>query len=245
VDRAVALDPRSAEVRAALGFVLLSCHLDASGAEAELRRAVAINPSYVLAHCWLGWALICQGQMEKAIEAFGRAQELDPLSPYVQAGAGHVLMLADRHQEAVAQLEKAAEIDADYLLTLFALGGARVRLGRHEEGVSALERAALLAGRASFYLAWLGWAYACAGRRTDAEALLRELQERTRTEYVAPPFFAMIHAGLGEPDRAFLWLERGYAERNGLMMWLRWPVWSSLRSDPRYGELLKRLGLAG
>jgi Flp pilus assembly protein TadD len=223
----------------------MGCDLDATRAEAELRRAVAINPSHVIAHCWLGWALICSGQTEKAFVVFRRAQELDPLSPYVQAAAGHVLMLAGHHQEAVAQFEKAADIDTDFLLTLYGLGGARVSLGRPEEGVSALERAALLAGRTSFYLAWLGWGYGCAGRRSDAEALLRELQQRSREEYVAPPFFGAIHAGLGELDRAFEWLEQGYAERNGAMMWLRWPVWNSLRGDPRYSELMRRLGLGG
>jgi len=108
-----------------------------------------------------------------------------------------------------------------------------------------LERAALLAGRTSFYLAWLEWGYGCAGRRAEAEALLRELRERTKTEYVAPPFFAAIHAGLDELDQAFEWLEQGYAERNALMVLLRWPVWSSLQSDARYRVLEKRLGFAG
>ena len=116
-------------------------------------------------------------------------------------------------------------------------------LGRHEEGVSALERAAVLAGRSSFFLGWLGWAYACAGRRADAEALLRELQGRGTTEYVAPPFLGAIHAALGEVDQAFECLERGFAERNAIMMWFRWPLWDSLRTDPRYGQLMKRLGL--
>ena len=116
-------------------------------------------------------------------------------------------------------------------------------LGRHEEGVSALERAAVLAGRSSFFLGWLGWAYGCAGRRADAEALLRELQERGTREYVAPPFLGGIHAALGEVDQAFECLERGFTERNAIMMWFRWPLYASLRTDPRYGELMKRLGL--
>jgi tetratricopeptide (TPR) repeat protein len=156
-----------------------------------------------------------------------------------------MLLIAGRHREAVEQFEKAAEIDADYLLTLFGLGGARVNLGRHGEGVRTLERAALLAGRTSFYLAWLGWGYACAGRRAEAEGLLRELGERSKTEYVAPPFFAAIHAGLDEPEPAFEWLDRGLAERNAVMALLRWPPWSSLQSDPRYRDLEKRLGLGG
>jgi len=245
VDRALALDPRSAEVRAALGYVSWGCDLDAARGEAELRRSLEINPSHALTHCWLGWVVSHTGQVEQAIAASRRAQELDPLSPYVQAVAGHMLLIAGRHQEAVAQLEKAAEIDGDYLLTLSGLGGARVALGRHTEGVNTLERAALMAGRTSFYLAWLGWGYGCAGRRTDAEALLHELRERTKTEYVAPPFFAAIHAGLDEPDQAFEWLERGLTERNAAMVLLRWPMWSSLRVDPRYRALEKRLGLGG
>lgn len=180
------------------------------------------------------------GQTENAIAASRRAQELDPLSPYVPAVAGHMLLIAGRHQEAVAQLGKAADIDADFLLTLSGLGGARLALGRHTEGVSTLERAALLAGRTSFCLAWLGWSYGCAGRRTDAEAVLREPHE---DGVRGASFFAAIHTGLNEPDQAFEWLERGYAERNAMMVLLRWPVWSSLQSDARYRELEKRLGL--
>ena len=245
VARAAALDPRAADVRAALGYVSWGCDLDWARGEAELQRALEINPSHVHAHCWLGLVIGHTGRTEQSIAASRRAQELDPLSPYVQALAGHMLLIAGRHQEAVEQFEKAAEIDADYLLTLFGLGGARVNLGRHGEGVRTLERAALLAGRTSFYLAWLGWGYACAGRRAEAEGLLRELRERSKTEYVAPPFFAAIHAGLDEPEPAFEWLDRGLAERNAVMALLRWPPWSSLQSDPRYRDLEKRLGLGG
>jgi serine/threonine-protein kinase len=243
VGRAVALDPDQSEVRTALGLVSLCCDFDATRAEVELRRAVALNPSHVLAQCWVGWVLACSGRIDDAIASFARAQELDPLSPYVQAAAAHALLLAGEYQGALVQFEKAAEIDADFLLTLYGLGGALVSLGRHDEGVRTLERAALLAGRASFYLAWLGWGYACAGRSSEANAVLRELQERTKTEYVAPPFCAAIEAALGAPDQAFAWLERGFAERNGVMMWFRWPLWSSLQTDRRYGDLMKRLRL--
>jgi len=243
VERAVALDPDQAEVCMALGLVSFCCDFDAVRAEAELRRAVALNPSHVLARCWVGWVLACSGRTDDAIASFRRAQELDPLSPYVQAVSGHAFLLAGRHREALAQFERAADIDADYLLTLYSLGGALVSLGRHQEGVSVLERAALLAGRASFYLAWLGWGYARAGRVPEAEAVLRELRERAGSEYVAPLFVAAIEAALGSAERAVEGLERGYAERNALMMWLRWPLWSSLQSAPRYGALMKQLRL--
>jgi eukaryotic-like serine/threonine-protein kinase len=241
--RAVALDPDLVEVRTAGGLVSLCCDFDTAGAEAELRRAVAINPSHVLSQCWLGWVLACSGQPDAAVASYGRAQDLDPLSPYVQAAAGHALLLAGRHEAALAQFQRAAEIDADFLLTLYGLGGALVVLGRYEEGLGALERAALLAGRASFYLAWLGWAHARAGQVSRAETILGELQQRATVEYVAPPFLAAIEAALGAAERALEGLERGYAERNGVMMWLRWPLWGSLRPDPRYGTLMKRLQL--
>jgi len=243
VERAAALDPDQADVRTALGLVSFCCDFDAVRAEAELRRAVAINPSHVLAQCWVGWVLACSGRPEDSLASFRRAQELDPLSPYVQAAAGHALMLAGQPQEALEQFEKAAEIDADFLLALYGLGGAQIGLGRHAEGVNALERAAVLAGRASFYLAWLGWGYACAGRAAEANAVLGELEERAKSEYVAPPLIAAIEAALGAHDRALESLERGYAERNAVIMWLRWPLWSSLEGDPRYAELMKRLGL--
>jgi serine/threonine protein kinase/tetratricopeptide (TPR) repeat protein len=243
VQRAVALASDDAEVRTALGIVGLCCDFDPVRSEAELRRAVTLNPSHVIAQCYLGFALACSGQGDEALVAFRRAQELDPLSPYVQAATGHAFLLGGRLPEAENQFEKAKDIDADFLLSLFGLAGARVALGHHEGGVSALERAAVLAGRSSFFLGWLGWAYGCAGRRADAEALLRELQERGTTEYVAPPFLGAIHAALGEVDQAFECLERGFAERNAIMMWFKWPLYTSLRTDSRYGELMKRLGL--
>ncbi len=243
VERALALEPDQAEVRTALGLVSLCCEFDTTRAESELRRAVAINPHHVLAQCWVGWVLACSGRTDDAVESFRRAQKLDPLSPYVLAAAGHALLLAGQHAGALTQFEQATDIDADFLLSLYGLGAALVSLGRHEEGLRVLDRAALLAGRAPFYLAWLGWGYARAGRSSEAGAVLRELQKKANHEYVAPPFFAAIEAALGAPDRAFEWLERGYAERNAVLIWFRWPLWSSLRTDPRYGDLLRRLRL--
>lgn len=240
IGRAASLDPGSVEVLAALGHVSFG-GLDAARGEAQLRQALAVNPSHVLAHIWLGWVLMHDGRAEEAIGLLQHAQELDPLSPYVQAAMGHALLLAHRPKEAAAQLKMALELDASFLLTLYGLGAAQVQLGRHEEGIRVLERAALRGGRAPYYLAWLGWGYGSAGRRADAGALLRELHEWAKTKYVAPAFLSAIHAALGELDRAFEWLEQGREQGNATMMLLRWPPWSPLHDDARYRQLEERL----
>lgn len=123
------------------------------------------------------------------------------------------------------------------------LGGAYAASSRHEEAIAILERAATLSDRASFYLGWLGWAYGMATRRAEAQQVLDELNERAQHTYVAPTNMAVVSSGLGDSDQCMEWLETGYRGRDPMMVWLRFPTFDNVRSDPGFQDLLRRMNL--
>ena len=243
VEQALAIDDSMAEAHAALGMKRYYLDWDWPDAERELKRGLELNSSYVLAYCWYAYLLAAQGRHDGSVDAARRAQELDPLSPFVNTVAGIVLLAAARNQEAIEELGKAVEIEGDFLLALYTLGAAYSRCSRHDEAVALIERAATVAGRGPFVLGWLGWAYGAAGRRADAGALLQELSARAERDYVAPPFFAWILSALDRNDEAFEYLEKAYEERHPFLAFHMIPTYDHLRSDSRYHQLLQRMKL--
>ena len=168
------------------------------------------------------------------------AQALEPVSPYVSATLVNVLMLDGRHTEVLGEIERARDLAPDSLQVLWNSGAAYVRAGLPDQAVAVLERAATLANRDTYYLGWLGWAYAVAHQRALAESTLDELHARARTMYVAPVFRAWILGALGRIDEAFDLLEQAYQERSPLLPWLVYPVYDSLRHDARLRDLSGR-----
>ncbi len=245
--RALELDPNLAEAHASLGFVRRFYDWEWSSAEREFRDAVRLSPGYATGHRWYGQLLSGLGRHEEAITEARRALELDPLSVIIHTAVGDVLFYARRYDEAIEAYRKALELDPDFLAGHSDLARALESCGRIDEAIRHYERAVALAGNTVADPS-IGLANACAvaGRRQEALDVLEELKARRDRQYVSPWGLASIYARLGETGFALEWLERAYDEHDSTLVWLKvHPRFDPLRSEPRFLELLKRLGLEG
>ena len=244
-ERALSSDDELAEGHLALGLVKLIYDWDSSEGKRRILRALALNPNNAVAHSWYALYLVCTGHDDdEADRVRERAQELEPLSAYIDAMAGVALVMQHRHEEAIRECNKALAIDPGYLVALYAIGCAYTRVGRHEEAISVHEKAASITDHAPFYLGFLGSAYGAAGRDEEARRVLAELEQRAATGYVPPLSLAWVLGGLGEVDRAFVELERAYQERSGFLTYPKLTPFDPLRSDPRFRAHVERMNLA-
>jgi serine/threonine protein kinase/Tfp pilus assembly protein PilF len=242
-ERAVALAPGFAEVHAALGLYAAWLAFDWVTAEREFKAAIEANPSYALAYIWYGMLLATLSRHDEAIALATLAQEIDPLSPYANTALGLAHVQAGLRKEALPALEESINIDADFLYSLWVLGSTYGALGRHEEALAVLEKAVTLSGRGSYYLSWLGWAYGVAGRKSEAEKILDELTAGCSNEDIQPVLLMQIYSGVGDLDSAFEWLEKSVVRGDPAASFLGFPPMDSLREDPRFDGIRKRLGL--
>ena len=243
IQRALALDPELAEVRAAVALKHTFLDWDWQGAEREFRAAIEANPSYVLAYIWFSMALSWTERYDEGLTMAGRAVELDPLSPYAHSALGLSLLSAGRGEEALDALHQAIEIDSDYLLTLWVLTATHGALGRFDEAVAVAERAVVISERSSYYLGWLGWAYGLAGSREEAERILAELTSKPEGEYIGPMGVVQVHLGLGHLEEAFTWLDKAVTVGDPLATLLTLPFMDPLRGDPRFQKIRERVGI--
>jgi len=244
VQNAIRLDDTLGEAHATLGLVLNDLEWDWAGAEREYRRAIALNPGYAPAHQWYGIWLACQGRREEALREVRRAQELDPLCLIFRASAVYVQTRAP--DEGIAQARQALELDPNFMPAHAFLAEYYSLQGRHSEALAAIQRALELSGRAPSELGSFGVYCARAGMNEEARQVLRELESLSTRRYVSPVEFAYVHAALGEKDAAFAWLERAYEQRDPYLTDAKvYPGLDPLRDDPRFDDLLRRMGLKG
>ncbi|HEX2713824.1 MAG TPA: protein kinase, partial [Candidatus Acidoferrales bacterium] len=242
--KALELDDTVAEAHNALAEVKEDHDWDWPGAESEFRRAVELNPGYAAAHQWYGELLGRLGRHEEALAEIKRAQQLDPLSLIINTVNGVILQMAGRDDLAIEQLRKTLEIDPSFAHAHYFLGRVYVRKGAFAEAIPEFQRAITLSPNITQYKAGLGYAYARAGKSAEARKLLSELKEYSKRRYVSWLDLATIYAGLGEKDQAFASLEKAYEQREPLLIEARVePLFDPLRSDPRFADLLRRLGL--
>jgi TolB-like protein/Tfp pilus assembly protein PilF len=242
VNRALAINDRVGDAHRARGFALLFCADYAPRLAADaFERSIALDPTSGLSHIWFAWPT-WPGREQVAIAAARRAQELDPLNPYVHSLAGAIYDAYGRGGEGLREFDKAFEIDPNYLVGLYLGGGVYSRLGRDEEALRLFARGVEVSGRASFYLSYYAWALARAGRMKEARVELAELESRAHTEYVQHLHLAIVYSALGEMDRAFELLELGRRAHNGWIGCPRMPMFENFRKDPRYAEHLRRTG---
>jgi eukaryotic-like serine/threonine-protein kinase len=239
--RALEIDDRLAEAHTALGMAKHSFEWDWAGAEREYRRAIELNPGYAAAHDWYGFFLALMGRSEEAVRELERAVELDPLSPAFRSDLGEVLRLGRRFDAAIENNQKAIEIDQKFWLAHMLLAAAYANKGDFRTAQEALER-----GRAvenDMLLSVLeAQILAGAGQIDRARKLARELEDLAKRAPVPAAFMAQIYGALGDKDRAFQWLEKSYQEREAFMPFLKVdPGFDSLRSDPRFGDFLRRM----
>jgi serine/threonine protein kinase/tetratricopeptide (TPR) repeat protein len=243
--KALALDDSLAEPHAALAYVKTVYDWDWPGAEWEFKRAIELNPNYPTAYHWYSLYLGAVGRPDEGIAEVKRAQEADPLSPTINTTAGVVFYNARRYDQAVEQLHKVLETDPNFPTAHLWLGQAYEQVGRGEEAIVELQKAVGLYGGEPAELGLRGHVYASAGRRAEAQRMLAELKDLSNRRYVAPFDIALVYAGLGEKRQALEWLERAYEDHSYRLTWIKcWPQFDSLRGDPRFQDLLRRMGLA-
>jgi eukaryotic-like serine/threonine-protein kinase len=242
--KALELDDTLAEAHTSLAFIRLNYDWDWSGAEREFKRAIELNPNYDNAHHWYSHYLMAMGRTEESLTESNRAMELDQLGLIINVHLGWHYLFAHQYELAAEQFKKTLELDPNFGLAYWYLGQAYVQKGVYHEAETELRRAKDLLKENVIVIAELGRAYAVSGNRAEANRVLDELKELSKRSYVSGYHIALIHAALGEKDRAFEWLEAAYKERSDLLSYLKVdPRVDNLRSDPRFGDFLRRIGL--
>jgi tetratricopeptide (TPR) repeat protein len=242
--RAIEIDDTMAQAHASLGYVKLSYEWDWPGAEEQFQRAIACNPASITAHHWYGHYLFAMGRLEEAARQMRHALELEPLSVPSNVAIGWALYYARKYDEAIAQHRKTLEIAPDLPLVWYELGLAHLNQRRYGEALALAERACELSGGEAAAVTLLGHLYARMGRHADAYRQLERLQEISTRQYVPALYTAFIHTGEANLDEAFAWLERAYEERSHYLIYLAVePALDDLRPDPRYTDLMRRVGL--
>jgi serine/threonine protein kinase/Flp pilus assembly protein TadD len=239
--KAIELDESLADAHYALAN-LKTYAWEWAAAEAEYKRAIELNPNLALAHRWYASYLRLMGRHEQALAEIRRARELDPLSLGVSATVGYILFSARQYDQAIEELKKTLEMDRDYSYTHLFLGFTYAAKGMHAEAIAAYQEAIRLGLDSPSTQIHLGAAYARAGDRERAQAILTRLQ--TGEEYVSPGQLATLYVAQGEREQAFAALEKAYEAHDLQLQYLGVdPALDPLRSDPRFQDLMRRVGL--
>jgi serine/threonine-protein kinase len=240
---ALKIDERLAEAHASLGRVKSFYDWDWTGAEAEFKRAIELKPSLSTAHHYYSILLRDVGRVDDAIAEASRALELDPVSLIISTNLGDTYYYAGQFDQAIAQHRKTILLDATFPPVHLYLGRALEQKGRFEDSIAEFQKARSLAGKGPYALGDLAHAYALSGRRGDAARLLGEMVERLRRGESLQAEIALVHLALGDRDQAFRYLEEAYKARSGLNDLEVDPRFASLHEDPRFHDLLVRMGL--
>ena len=242
--RAIEIDTSLSECHASLALVRFWCDWNWEEAEQEFLRAIELNPSYISAHQWYAAFLNTQGRFEEAQAVQKSARELDPFSLISNMNVADPFFFSRQYDRAAKQLVAVLEQEPRFFPALFQLGRVYVQMGLYAEAIAAFEHALQLS-RQQEVLSALAHAYALAGRTDEARIILDDMTNDRMGRYVASPMVARIHLGLGEFETALDWLQKGLEERSYWMVFMKVdPVYDSIRTHPRFGELLKLGGLA-
>ena len=243
--RALAIDESDAGAHLSMAIVTHWYVWNWAAAEKEFKRAIELSPNNSDAHSYYSWFLAPMGRHDQSIAEAKRAQQADPLSGFAAFGVGAALVFARRWDPAIEQLHRAIEIDPNFWFGHCFLGRAYEQKGKLPEAIVEFQRAVQLEKDNAETWSGLGHAYALSGNRAEAQKILDHLKEVSAHSWVAPYNFAVIHAGLGHKDQAFALLDQAYKDRSYYL-----PTYlatdarmDSLRSDPRFGELNRRVGL--
>jgi eukaryotic-like serine/threonine-protein kinase len=243
--KALQRDDTLAEAHADMGMILFWYDYDWNAADRELRRAIELKPNSADAHADYGWELTLAGRVNEGVAESKRAVELDPLSVEVNETAGQNLYFAHQYDQAIEQLSKTLEMDPNYWVARMFLGAAYEAKGDLARAVAECKKARDAEPSIPWPLAELGHAYALAGRRGDAENVLRELERWSKRSYVPAYNFAEVYIGLGDKDQALAMLEKAYADRSMALTFVTADQeFDSLHSDPRFRDLVRHIGLS-
>jgi adenylate cyclase len=242
--KALQFDPDLGEAHAPLAAALWLHDWQWQEAQKEFKRCLELNPTYPTANHWYAEYVMTMGRHAEAIAIIKNSQTLDPLSLIINVAIGRDYYLARRYDEALEHLLQTVELDPNYPVTYWVLGLLYMTTGRCELAIAAGEKAMNLSGGSPLMRAALAHSYGKAGRPKEALQILEDLTKLAKHKYVAPHFFAGIHIGLGENDRALEYLEKSYEEHSHWLIYLHIdPSMDDLRNDPRFQDLLRRVGL--
>ncbi len=234
--KAIALDDTLAEPHASLAFIAETHEWDWPTAEREYKRALELNPGYAAGHNWYAGYLMYVGRFEEGIAEAKRARDLDPLS----------LPVNNALAEALEQLQKTLEMDPHFAPAHQTLGWAYLNMGKNEQAIQEFQQALQLSGTGDTdRMLDLGFAYAAVGKREEARKILAKLKKLHEQGLVPSGSIAILYGALGELDKAFAWLEKAYEEHDPELTYLKVPArrFEPLRHDPRFQDLLRRMGL--
>ena len=243
-NRALSINENLAEAHTALAFVKYRYHLKWAEGEQHFKRAIELNPNYATAHQWYSSFLAASGRLEESVVQARTAHELEPFSLTIYSDLIRNLYYAGRLDEARKESLKLMEMDREFARAHYELGLVLEEQGLFEEAVAEFRQALKKAPDNVAVLTALGHAQALAGKRSDAEKVLARLQELSKQQYVSPFQSAVVYAGLNDRKLALDWLEKSREERFNWLPFIKVdPVFKNLRSDARFVELSKTLGL--
>jgi TolB-like protein/Flp pilus assembly protein TadD len=245
VSKALEFDSMLAEAHTSLAFILQSYEWNWLEAEIEYKRAIELDPAYATASHWYAQLLGAMGRDVEAIAESERAARLDPLSLPITASLGLVYLVLREYEKAEVQCLKAIEMDSNFAMARSVLASVYIQEGMYDKAINELKAIADLPTSTPEDIAYLGYGYARGGRMDEARRILAELNDRAKDRYVPPCFFAIIHIGLDEKDDALKWLQKAYEERDFYLGDVpSGPVFDPIRGDPRFGDLIRRMGLS-
>ena len=244
-EKALEIDETLAEAHASLGLIKVTTENDEADIEREYKRAIELNPNYATAHHWYALHLNDLNRFDEAIAEIRRARELDPWSLVINSDVGIIFSSARQYDQAIEHFKKAMEMDPNFPDAHAMLGWAYVRKGMYPEGIAEFEKARALFGSPTSQLDGLIYAHSMSGNRSEALKLLDKLERLNEQHHMQIPWenWLLVHIGLGEHDKAFELLEKANQEGLRVKRALETPYVDPLRSDPRFADLRRRVGL--
>src|SRR5580704_8732505 len=240
--KALELDDSLSEAHNSLAFCLEGFDWDFGSAEKEFLRAIELNPGYATAHHWYSWHLSLLGRNAEAIAEMRKAENLDPLSLIINADLAELLLIAHLPDESIQQSRKTLEMDANFALAHNQMGQGYLEKHMFGEAIAEIQKAIQLSGGSPTFTANLARAYAASGQKAAAMEQLNDLKKRSASGDPHSSEIAMIYAALGNSDQAMTWLDKSYEQRFNPGILLR-PGFDPLRSDSRFQDLVRRIGL--
>jgi TolB-like protein/tetratricopeptide (TPR) repeat protein len=244
-EKALAIDNTLADAHLTLALLKLVVDWDWAGAEREHKRAIDLNPNLSTAHSWYSILLIAMGRFDEGLRELHRGQELDPVSFYTFTLSGPNLYLAGQYDQAIEFCREIIQMNSNLVSPHLFLGQAYEQKGMYQEAITELRKAVALSGDRAETKAGLAHAYAKSGNREEAVRLLNELKDLAQRDSKDSYLVAVAYAGLGEREETLMWLQKALAERHPMMLTRLKvdPSFAWLRSDPRFIDLLRRIGL--
>jgi tetratricopeptide (TPR) repeat protein len=243
-NKALEIDPELGEVYASLGWIAMWYDWDWPAAERFFLKAIQKKPDYATAHLWYGLCLSILGRFGESLREIQEARRMEPLETVNAAVLGWALYMARRFDESIKELRKVIELDPEFSIAYWYQSGNFIAQKMWGEAIPTIQKLVELSSESIFALSALGLAYALSGMKAEALKILERMDGLSKDRYVGSLWRAMVWMGLGEMNRALENLEKAYLEKESIMACLKiWPMLDSLRPEPRFKDLLKKMNL--